>query len=132
VSNRPSNRRPRSDESADPKADPTPAAAEPDEKPVKQPSKPPPPQVDVLFLRPSGAQGKLEVEVGKTRIKGSSLVSAKLRIDTYPVRWRTLPDGEWHSVGKLTVDKQPADKGYQVNLAPTSMTVAFMHVGRPK
>jgi serine/threonine protein kinase len=81
--------------------------------------KPAPKPTLVGFLFP----GEAEVEIGKIKIKGTKFATKELAPKTYPVRWRTLPDGEWHSVGDLTVKELPPDKAYQVTLSTSNMSV---------
>lgn len=91
----------------------------PKPKPRKKP-KPAPKRTMVVFL----FSGEAEIAIGRIKIKGKTYATKELRLKTYPVRWRTLPNGEWHNVGDLTIEELAPNKAYQVRLKPSGMDVS--------
>jgi serine/threonine protein kinase len=113
-----------------PEDEPEPA---PKPKPTTDKPKPKPkPKIPVVFRIPS-MSGQAEIEVGKTKHAYKYVAKADLRPGTYPVRWRTLPDGPWHAIDqRLTVEELPSDKGYSVELSTKGMKVDTTRRGTAK
>ncbi len=119
-------------EEPEPEPEPEPVAApkpkpEPKQKPKQKP-KPTVTKVDVVFLIP----GQAEIEIGRTKLTGKVVASTRLPPGSYNVRWRKLPDGEWIDLGKTTLSELPPDKGYQIRVTGTNMSVSTTRKGSAK